>query len=124
MSDTKKVLVRFDPSNPDQQSSDFLVPATVDAGLRLVGTRSHKVASYGMVVLTSRAVTSNDLFAKMVDSGLKILDVDTALSLLSRFVESLSNLRIGNIVELVPKEGDFEVIVIAKSPTAFGSKLP
>lgn len=77
-----------------------------------------------MVVLTNRAVTPNDLLAKMVDSRFNIPDVDAAMRLLTRFVDALRELKPGNVIELLQNEGGFEVAMVAKTPSGFRSTPP
>jgi len=121
MAESKKVLVAFDPENPDKQSSDFLVPMHNDAGgIDLFGTRSGKTVPYGMVVLTSRAITENDLFAKLVDTGRKVASVDETLALLASFVEAMKTVKIGNVVEAESDGDGVKLTVAARSPSGFG----
>ena len=77
MVESKKVLVAYDPDNSNMRSSDFLVPVQLEVcEMALLGCRSGKLWKYGLVVLTSRAVNQNDLFAKLVDAGQKVQSVD------------------------------------------------
>lgn len=120
MAESKKVLVAFDPDNPDKQSSDFLVPVQLeDKEMALLGSRSRKLWKYGLVVLTSRAVNKNDLFAKLVDTGQKIPDVDACLARLESFVEQLKTVKIGNIVSIVIDNDACRLVVVATTPGAF-----
>jgi len=52
MAESRKVLVAFDPSEPNKQSSDFLIPIYEDGQLKLIGTKSKSASEYGIVVLT------------------------------------------------------------------------
>jgi hypothetical protein len=120
LAESRKVLVPFDSHHPANQSSDFLVPVVGDAGdFQLVGTRSHALARHGMVVLTSRFMSENDLFATMVDGGFKIPSVDETLSLLLRYVQEMDGVKIGNIVQAASRGGVLELVVVAKSPSGF-----
>lgn len=120
VAESKKVLVAFDPEKPDKQSSDFLVPIpTEDGGVALLGSKSGKVASYGLVVLTGKSVNENDLFAKLVDTGQKVPSVDECLTRLIAFNEQVKAVRIGNIVEIETANGELKLNVAAKSPSGF-----
>ncbi|RCS48328.1 hypothetical protein DTL42_13470 [Bremerella cremea] len=120
MVESKKVLVAFDPDNPDKQSSDFLVPVQLeDNEMALLGSRSGKLWKYGLVVLTSRAVNKNDLFAKLVDSGQKVPDVEACLAQLESFVVQLKTVKIGNIVSIAIDNDAWRLTVVANTPGGF-----
>lgn len=120
MAESKKVLVAFDPDNPDKQSSDFLVPVQLeDNEMALLGSRSEKLWKYGLVVLTSRAVNKNDLFANLVDTGQKVPDVEACLARLESFVEQLKMVKIGNIVSIATGNVAWRLNVVANTPSGF-----
>ncbi len=77
---TKKMLVAFDKSKPTATSSDFLAPIWEGEYPCFLGLKSGRFQEYGLVVFTGRQIEVNDVFAKMVDSGHKILGVDRTLS--------------------------------------------
>jgi len=117
MAESKKVLVAFDPAKPDKQSNDFLIPMKTENGdTVLLGSRSGKVSPFGLVVLTSKPVNENDLFAKLVDAGHKVARVEDCLAGLSRFIEDIKIVRIGNIVEM---NADCKLVVVANTPSGF-----
>lgn len=122
MAESKKMLVAFDPEKPDKASSDFLVPVLGESGeIELIGTRSKKSSRYGIVILTGRAVTENDLFAKLVDTGRKISNVVETLDMLGKFLEAMKTVRIGNIVEVAGRpENSIIFVVASKTPSGFG----
>ena len=124
MAKSKKVLVAFDPLKSDKSSSDFLVPMkNKDGQLEFYGTQSKKSISYGMVILTSRFVTENDLFARLVDSGKKIPNVEESLDLFSKFLESMKTVKIGNVVEINRDSPDLVSLnVRSNTPSGFGAK--
>lgn len=120
MAESKKVLVAFDPDNPDKQSSDFLVPVQLeDNEMALLGSRSGKLWKYGLVVLKSRAVNKNDLFANLVDTGQKVSDVDACLARLESFVVQLKTVKIGNIVSIATGNDAWRLSVVANTPGGF-----
>ena len=120
MAESKKVLVAFDPEKPDKQSSDFLVPIpTEGGGVALRGSKSGKLAAYGLVVMTGNSVNENDLFAKLVDTGQKVPSVDECLARLSAYIEQVKSVRIGNIVELESSDGGMKLNVAANTPSGF-----
>ncbi|REJ65137.1 MAG: hypothetical protein DWQ31_19190 [Planctomycetota bacterium] len=120
MAESRKVLVAFDPDKPKKSSSDFLVPVCSESGeVEFLGTRSKKIIPYGMLVLTSRNITENDLFAKLVDTGRQVASVDETLALLTNFVEAMKTVKIGNVVVAELNEGTMTLTVLSKSPSGF-----
>ncbi|MCL4207972.1 MAG: hypothetical protein KJ000_36255 [Pirellulaceae bacterium] len=121
MAESKKALVAFDPERPDKSSSDFLIPVRINLDeIRFLGTRSGTTVRYGMTVLTSRAITENDLFAKLVDTGQKITNVADTLQVLARFLDAMKSVKIGNIVELGGASSDtISLLIVANTPSGF-----
>ena len=118
--ESKKLLVTFDPQNPDKSSNDLLVPVYNELGkVELLGTRSGKIIPYGLVILTSRIVTENDLFAKLVETGRRIPDVDGTLALLANFLEVLKGMKIGNVTEIKLDQDRVKMLIAANSPSGF-----
>jgi hypothetical protein len=122
MSSTKKLLVAFDPAMPDAHTSDFLIPWNRDGRRVLRGLKSGKDAAFGMMVFVGRSITENDLFAKLVDSGAVIEDVDETLALLRSYLEALQTLKIGNVTRMcsaTQNSGDaIELELVANAPSA------
>lgn len=58
-----------------------------------------------MVILTSE-INENDLFKRIVDSGIKIDSVKKLLNILKNYVERLPNYKIGNILEIDNSKND------------------
>ena len=121
MAESKKVLVAFDPERPEKSSSDFLVPIRTDLGkIRFLGTRSRRTVRYGMAVLTGRAITENDLFAKLVDTGRKVPSVADTLQVLAKFLDAMKSVKIGNIVELGGgSDNTLSLLIVANTPSGF-----
>lgn len=121
MAESKKVLVAFDPEKQDKSSSDFLVPVKNESGeIEFLGTRSKKTFRYGMVILTNRAVTENDLFAKLVDTGRKVPNVADTLDTLAKFLDAMKTVKIGNVVELFGGlENSISLVVASNTPSGF-----
>ena len=64
-------------------------------------------------------MSENDLFAKLIDIGHKVLDVEACLANLDVFIEAIKSTRIGNIVEIVDNRGTPELKVISNTPAGF-----
>ena len=92
---SKKVLVRFDVSRPEKQSSDFLAVYRDGGTKKLRSLKNGKESEYGITVFTGRSVGSNDLFAKIVDSGQKVASVDLLLEDLQSYIDSVKGFKVG-----------------------------
>lgn len=100
MARTKKLLVPFDPKNPDWTPREFIIPQMMNGQTCLVGVNNGKAFGYGQVVYIGQPISEHDLFARLVDSGAVIDDVDETLNRFRQYVECVSRLRIGNVVKL------------------------
>ncbi|QDV29798.1 hypothetical protein Spb1_17150 [Planctopirus ephydatiae] len=125
MSSTMKMLVVFDPTKPDSQTTDFLIPWSRDGQRVFLGLKSGKESALGMMVFIGRSITENDLFAKLVDSGAVIPDVDETLALLRSYVERLQSLKIGNVARIRSIDqvngSDVELELVANTPSALNA---
>ena len=122
MSATKKMLVAFDPAKPDAQTSDFLIPWNRDGQKVFLGLKSGKESALGMMVFVGRSITENDLFAKLVDSGAVIANVNFTLDSLRSYLDGLQALKIGNVARICSTgqvDGhDVELELVANTPSA------
>lgn len=125
MLNTKKLLVAFDPARPDAQSSDFVIPWSKEGQSVFLGLKSSKDFTYGLMVFVGRAVSDNDLFAKLVDSGVAIENVELTLLCLRQYVSQLQSLKIGNVVRILPADSGsnnvFELELVAQTPSGIKS---
>jgi len=122
---SKKALVRFSPNEPERGSSDFLAPIRDEHGAAtLASLKSGKASGYGLVVYTGREVAPNDVFAKMVDSGLKIESVEATLADIGDFLEQVSSFKVGDVLELETDQGVKRGFVLRKSGLRATSSKP
>ncbi len=105
---TRKILVPIDIENPKRRINDFLYPKPTENGLVLTGIKTDKKWDYGIVVLTSEK-NENDIFKKIVDSGIKINSVDNLLNALREYVQRIPKYKIGNILELNQNKNSLEL---------------
>jgi hypothetical protein len=121
MGSSKKVVVAFDPEKPEKSSSDFLVPVVTEKGeVEFLGTKSGANLRYGLVILTSRSVSENDLFAKLVDTGRAVANVADCLKLLSNFLDAMSTVKIGNVIEITGgSNGEVVLGIVSNTPSGF-----
>jgi len=121
---TKKLLVAFDPENPQAKSNDFLAPVGEDGRLVLLGLKSRKVHSMGLVVFTGKELSPNEVFARIVDTGRKIESVDTLFADVSDYLTALTNQRIGDVVTIDRKDGCLALVRTNFRPTSKRIPLP
>ncbi len=117
---TKKLLVAFDPSKSAAATGDFVVPILEADAVAFFGLRSKKASALGVMVYVGKEVTVNDLFAKLVDTGRKIPDVDRTVGMLSDYVSRLDEHKIGNVVAIettAEEPGGFRLKKVANTPS-------
>ncbi len=77
------------------------LPIVIDGELKFFGLSSGKYFEYGMVVMTGKAVTVNDVFTKLIDSGRKVESVDETLESIGNYFELLKAFKISNVLRLI-----------------------
>src|SRR5690554_4719615 len=107
---TRKILVPIDIENPERTINDFLYPKPTENGLVLTGIKTDKKSDFGMVILTSEK-NENDIFKKIVDSGIKIDSADNLLNSIKDYVREMPKYKIGNILEINNSNERFELRV-------------
>jgi len=107
---TRKILVPIDIENPEKTINDFLYPKLTENGLELTGIKSNKKWDFGRVILTGE-INENDIFKKIVDSGIKIESVENLLNALKDYVRKIPNYKIGNILEINDSKKRLEFIL-------------
>jgi hypothetical protein len=114
---TKKLLVAFDPKKPNQRSSDFLIVVLEGTQPMFLGLRSGKPVDTGLMVYVGKEIKASDLFAKLVDTGKRIENVELTLRALEHYIQKLQDFRIGNLLglETDPPSG-FKFVKIADMP--------
>ncbi|MEQ8847428.1 hypothetical protein [Botrimarina sp.] len=117
----KKLLTSFDPSNPKGRGGGFVVPIVENERVRFFDLQSNRFSEFAMMVFVGRPITANDLFAKLVDTGRHIPNVEEAMRMLSRYVICLSNHKVGNVVSIEPGDRNndaFQLVKLADTPSA------
>lgn len=97
---TKKCLVAFDSRTPRARSADLLVPIRDNGYPKLFGVDSGDFWRLGRVVLAGRSISADDMFARLVESGTAIDNVERALADLRAYTSMLKAQRVGSVVEL------------------------
>lgn len=113
---TKKMLVPIDLENPEKDIRDFLYPSLVEEKFVLRGIKSGKIWENGIVSFTGKTVTSEEIFAKIVDSGQKISSVSLLMKILNSYVGQLKEIKLGTVVKLVHKDNDFILETLGRKP--------
>jgi hypothetical protein len=124
---TKKLLVAYDPLKSEPISGDFLAPINDSTGLFLFGLRSKRQSDNGAMSYLGRAITVNDVFAKLVDSGRKIENVGQTLAALEAYLRMCQDFKIGNILTVEARTEEpcgFRLKKIAEMPAVKRLNLP
>lgn len=118
MAQSKKLLVPFDRSKPEWNPSGFLVPWKHEGKLCFRGLQSERFYELGKMVYIGVAITENDLFAKLVDAGAVIDNVDATLDILRSYLDGLQAFKIGNVVRIRSTDGpETELELVANTPS-------
>lgn len=110
---SKKIIVPIDLENPSKKINDVLYPKITDDKVSLVGVNTQKEWEYGMIILKGGGVTENDLFAKIVDSKIKIESVNKLLETLENYLKKVNDFSIGNVV-YIEKSNSLEKFSLKK----------
>ncbi len=95
------------------------MPAFYDSEACFRELKSKSLKPYGLLVFLGRAITENDLFAKLVDSRALIDDVPGTLNLLANYLELLQAFKIGNVVRIEGSDAaNFHLQLVAPTPSA------
>ena len=106
--------------------NEFVIPALQDEYQSFFGLKSRNNCTYAALTYTGQEITTNDVFARLVDSGQKIESVDQTVQMLEAYLQMLQEYRIGNVlaIESIPDEPGFKLKKIANRPTSTHKKLP
>lgn len=98
---TKKMLVPFSMEKASPIGKSFVAPIHDDGRMVFVSLSTLKPVEFGAVVYVGRDVSVEDVFAKIVESGAKVLpSVDQQISVLQDYLDCLPKLKIGDVVRL------------------------
>jgi hypothetical protein len=123
---TKKLLVAYDESKPSAANSDFLAVVFDGMTPMFFGLKSHLLFKSGVMVFIGKEIAVQDIFAKLVESGRKIQNVNETLKNLDAYVQQLAGFKIGNVVSIALKNDGpgFELVKSAEMPKSEAKKLP
>ena len=97
---TKKMPVSITFKDFKAKSEEFVIPFTGKEKKGFRGLNSGNATKYGMITFIERKISANDVFAKLVDSGQRIDDVDATLSIISQYLEELQQFKVGNVISV------------------------
>ena len=120
---TKKLLVAFDPIDPNSGSSDFLVPVLENGEPKLLGLISKRIVDYGLVVYVGNKVKAEDIFARLVDSGTVVRNVKETFKQIEIYLSQIKNHKIGSVIEIVPDQNNENSFTLQKSSLKVPKKL-
>jgi hypothetical protein len=114
----RRLLVAYDEARPSAGQGDFLAVVRVGGTPSLWGVRSRQFVQTGRMVFTGKDVEAEELFARLVDSGCKIENVQQTLTDLAAYLRLLGDLKLGNVVSLARTEDEpgFALTKIADMP--------
>nr|WP_319396640.1 hypothetical protein [uncultured Desulfobacter sp.] len=95
---TKKMPVSVTYGSFKSKSKEFIIPFIGEERDGFRGIKSGKSSQYGLITFIGKEITSNDVFAKLVDSGQKIDNVDAVLTAITEFLEQLQQFKVGNVI--------------------------
>lgn len=123
---TKKLPVSISYGDVQAKCNEFLIPA-MDAGFSgFRGVKSGRLYTYGALSFLGKEITINDVFARLVDSGHRIDDVDATLKMLDAYFAAVQGYRIGTVLTVQPSSdrGGFKLTRVAQRPNAGERRLP
>jgi len=123
---TKKFPISITYANFKAKSDEFLIPFIEKGKKGFRGLKSGQTVEYGLIAYIGKEINEKDVFAKLVDSGQRINDVDATLKMISRYIENVQMFKIGNIISIKYSDDglDFQLIIEANSPPKSKGKLP
>jgi hypothetical protein len=121
---TRKLLAPLDLTKPNIKNTGFLYPNITSEQMNFfVELNSDKKWEFGMVVFIGSEISTNDVFAKIVNSGKKINSVSILLSHIEEYLRQVNLYKIGDIVGIKSLNNGFELIKI-ELPKKQKNKLP
>ncbi len=115
---TKRFPVSVSYANFKAKSKEFLIPFTGKEQNGFRGIDSGRVSQYGLITFIGKEINVNEVFAKLVDSGQKIDNVDGTLAAIEIFLKELQQFKVGNIISISYSEDGigFELVKEANRP--------
>lgn len=124
-STTRKLPVSISHGEYNTNVNEFLVPSAESGYTMFYGIKSLKQFPFGAVSYLGTDVSTNEVFAKLVDSGYVFNSVHSTLSMIDTYIRMLQSFRIGNVIaiEASPTDGGFRLKLVAKSPSTIQNEF-
>ena len=121
---TTKLLIPYSMEKASPVGKSFIAPIYDGDRQVFVGLENLKPIEFAAVVYIGRDIAPEDLFAKIVNTGLKILpSVDGQMDMISDYFDSLSKLKIGDVVKLeLDAEGSVHLVKQQKPKSNHGER--
>jgi len=114
---TRKLLVSYDEVKPYAGKGDFLAVIFEGGVPCFLGLKSRRLYKQGRMVFIGKEITEHDVFAKLVDTGLKIENVNDTIKTLFIYIQQVDKFKVGNIISIARSEtSGFELVKIAEMP--------
>ncbi|MBF0234384.1 MAG: hypothetical protein HQK65_15295 [Desulfamplus sp.] len=97
---TKKMPVSISYGSFKAKLNEFLIPFTGEKQDGFRGLQSGLSSQYGSISFIGKEITANDVFAKLVDSGQKIDNVEAVITAITDFLGQLQQFKVGNIISI------------------------
>ncbi len=110
------MLAPIDLANPEKEFRDFLYPSKEDGTFKLKGVKSGKVWENGVVSFIGLEIDKNDIFKKIIDSGIVVPDVKELLLFLDTYVKYLKNLSLGTVFCIENEDESFKLKPMGRKP--------
>ncbi len=118
---TKKMLVAVNIELNTMRKGGFVIPSqdehSPDVFAAIDGTGT---ASFACVSYTGRDLDANTLFARYIDSGAKVKNVDKLLADLDDYLTQIKSFQVGNVLG-IRRNGDSAELYLAHKRPPGGS---
>ena len=110
---TKKMLAAVDIDRITMRKGGFVLPSQDDHDLEVFASiDGNGIATFACVSYTGRDLDANALFARYVESGAKIADVDRLLAQLDDYLGQIKTFKVGNVLG-IRSDGDSRTLYLA-----------
>lgn len=115
---TKKMPISISYGDFKAKSKEFLIPYTSKEKEGFRGLKSGQASLYGMITFIGKEISSNDIFAKLIDNGQQLDNIDKTLKIFEYYIKELQQFKVGNIISISYSryDLDFQLVKEADHP--------
>ncbi|MEX1026385.1 MAG: hypothetical protein WD049_00025 [Candidatus Paceibacterota bacterium] len=111
---TKKMLVAVDMGRITMRKGDFVLPSQDESDAEVfTAIDGTGVATFACVSYTGRDLDANTLFARYVESGAKIANVENLVAELDDYLRQIKMFKVGNVVG-IRSDGESRTLYLAQ----------